>query len=113
MDKLHKWIVGRDVAWAKHVGIRGLLNLEFTPIHLLVKEFIQGIIWFHTDVIELVVTRGSDTAHRKHGGRDVIIATSRALKLLAIVPSKALVDREGWKVSMLKGMYIVRMLVLI
>jgi hypothetical protein len=29
------------------------------------------------------------------------------------VPSKALVDQEGWKVSLLKGMYAIRLLALI
>jgi hypothetical protein len=29
--------------------------LEFTPIHVLMKKFIQGIVWFNTDVIELVI----------------------------------------------------------
>jgi hypothetical protein len=48
-------VVGRDVAWAKQVGVGGLLSLELTPIHLLVKEFIQGIVRFNTSVRELVV----------------------------------------------------------
>jgi hypothetical protein len=30
-----------------------------------------------------------------------------------IVPSKALVDKEGWKVSLLKGIYAVKLLALI
>ncbi len=30
-----------------------------------------------------------------------------------IVPWKALVDQKGWKVSLLKGMYVVRLLALI
>jgi hypothetical protein len=29
-----------------------------------------------------------------------------------IVPSNTLLDREGWKVSFLKGMYVVRLLAL-
>ncbi len=36
--------MGRDVALAKHVGVGVPLSLEFTPICLLVKEFIQGIV---------------------------------------------------------------------
>jgi hypothetical protein len=55
MDKLQRWIVGRDVAWAKQIGVGGLLSLELMLIRLLVKEFIQGIVWSNTDMIELVV----------------------------------------------------------
>jgi len=55
MDKLQRWIVGRDVAWAKQIGIGGLLSLELTPICPLVKNFIQGIIWSNTNMIKLVV----------------------------------------------------------
>jgi hypothetical protein len=51
MDKLHKLIARRDVAWAKQIGIGGFLSLELTPIRLLVKEFIQGIIWSNMDII--------------------------------------------------------------
>jgi len=40
MDKLHRWIAGRDVACAKEVGIGGLFSFELIPIYLLVKEFI-------------------------------------------------------------------------
>lgn len=54
MDKLHRWIARKDVAWAKQLGV-GLLSLEFMPIHPLVKEFIQGIIQFNMDMIELIV----------------------------------------------------------
>ncbi len=55
MDKLHRWIISRHVAWAKDVGVGGLHGFEFMPIHPLVKEFIQGIIWFNMDVIMSVV----------------------------------------------------------
>jgi hypothetical protein len=55
MDKLHRWIVRRGVAWAKQIGVWGVLGLELMSIRPLVKEFIQGIIWFNADVIELVV----------------------------------------------------------
>ncbi len=37
MDKLHRWIARKDVAWAKQIGVGGLLGLEFTPIHPVVK----------------------------------------------------------------------------
>jgi hypothetical protein len=40
MDKLHRWIVGRDVAWAKEVGVGGLHGFELMPIRPLMKEFI-------------------------------------------------------------------------
>jgi hypothetical protein len=40
LDKLHRWITKRDVAWAKQVGVGGLLSLELMPIHLLIEEFI-------------------------------------------------------------------------
>lgn len=55
MDKLHRWIVGRDVALAKHVGVGVLLSLELTPICPLIKEFIQGIVRSNTDVIKSLV----------------------------------------------------------
>ncbi len=55
MDKLHRWIARKDVAWAKQIGVGGILSLEFTPIRPLVKEFIQGIIQFNMDMIELIV----------------------------------------------------------
>jgi hypothetical protein len=55
MDKLHRWIVERDVAWAKEVGIGGLFSFELMPIHPLVEEFIQGIVWSNMDMIMLVV----------------------------------------------------------
>ncbi len=45
------------MAWAKDVGVGGLHGFEFMPIHPLVKEFIQGIIWFNMDVIMSVVQR--------------------------------------------------------
>jgi hypothetical protein len=50
MDKLHRWIVERDVAWAKEVGIGGLFSFELMPIHPLVEEFIQGIVWSNMDM---------------------------------------------------------------
>jgi hypothetical protein len=37
MDKLHRWIDGRDVAWAKYIKIGGLLSLEFMTIRPLIK----------------------------------------------------------------------------
>jgi hypothetical protein len=43
MDKLHRWIAGRDEAWAKYIGV-GSLSLELTPIRPLVKEFIQVVV---------------------------------------------------------------------
>ncbi len=55
MDKLHRWIVGRDVAWAKQIGVGGFFGVELTLIHLLVKEFIQSIVRSIANVIELVV----------------------------------------------------------
>jgi len=32
MDKLHKWIEGRDIAWAKQVRVGCHLSLELMPI---------------------------------------------------------------------------------
>jgi hypothetical protein len=33
----------------------------------------------------------------------------KELSLLEITPSKALIDKEGWKMSMLKGLYTTRL----
>jgi hypothetical protein len=52
----------------------------------------------------------------------LVLPQAKHLKLLAkqkepnfqqIAPPKILVDREGWKMSMFKGMYIARMSILI
>jgi hypothetical protein len=62
MEKLHRWIMGKDVAWAKQVGVGSLLGLEFMPIRPLVKEFIQGIVQSNTNV-RVGSTRGFNTTH--------------------------------------------------
>jgi hypothetical protein len=41
------------------------------------------------------------------------LTKQKELNLQKIAPPKVLVDSEGWKVSMFKGMYITRMLALI
>jgi hypothetical protein len=39
MDEFQQWIVGKDVEWAKHVGVFNLLNIQLNLIQPLVKEF--------------------------------------------------------------------------
>lgn len=46
MDKFERWMRGRDVCQEKQVGIFGFLNIWFTPIQPLVKEWLHGIIWY-------------------------------------------------------------------
>ncbi len=46
-------------------------------------------------------------------GRSKLQAKQKEPNLLKITPLKALGDKEGWKMSMLKGMYVVTMLTLI
>ncbi len=122
MDKLHRWIVGRDVAWEKQVGISGLLSLEFMPICPLVKEFIQGIVWSNTDVIKSII-QGVPVLFIENTmakvlllpqvGHLKLLTKQKEPSLLKITPPKALVDKERQKVSMFKGMYITRMPALI
>lgn len=55
MDKFQRWIVERDVECVKHVGIFVLFNMQLSFIQPLVKEFLQVIIWFNLDIIELII----------------------------------------------------------
>jgi hypothetical protein len=40
MDKFQRWTTKKDVEWAKQVGVFSLLNIQLSPIELLVKEFL-------------------------------------------------------------------------
>ncbi len=55
MDKLHRWIARKDIAWAKQVRVGGFFNLELMHIPPLVKEFIQGIVQANMDVIDSII----------------------------------------------------------
>jgi hypothetical protein len=86
------------------------------------KEFIQGILRSNIDVIKLVV-QGVPMLLIKNMVAKMLLSPQVAhaklptkrkeLNFLKIVPPKALVDKEGWKISMLKGIYVVRMFALI
>jgi hypothetical protein len=66
--------------------------------------------------------KGFGATHWRHNGRNPTIATSQALKIIGKAQGakspknssiKSVVDREGWKVSMLKGIYVAKMSALI
>jgi hypothetical protein len=44
MEKFQRWIIGRNLGWARHINVSNLLNMQLSPIHPLVKEFLQAII---------------------------------------------------------------------
>ncbi len=52
MNKFQQWIIGKDVEWAKHVGVFSLLNIQLSLIQPLVKEFLCAITNFNPNIIE-------------------------------------------------------------
>ncbi len=92
------------------------------PIRPLVKEFIQGIVRFNTDMIESIV-QGVLMLFTKDMVVEMLLlpqvehfkllAKYKESNLLKIAPPEVLVDREGWKVSMLKGIYVAKIFVLV
>jgi hypothetical protein len=55
MEKIQRWIDGRDLEWARHVGIFYLLDMQLNLIWPLVKEFFQAITRFDLKIIESIV----------------------------------------------------------
>jgi hypothetical protein len=40
MDKCQSWVINRDVAWAKSIGLSSLMTLKLTPIkHPIINKF--------------------------------------------------------------------------
>jgi hypothetical protein len=56
MDKFQCWVVSKDVAWTKMIGLSGLTTLKLTPIkHLVVKEFLESIVRLNVDTVKSMV----------------------------------------------------------
>ncbi len=55
MDKFERRVGGRDVQWAKQVGVFDFFNIWLTPIWPLMKEWLHGIIRYTPQKIYSVV----------------------------------------------------------
>lgn len=132
MDKFQKWIARKDVEWVKHVGIFYLFNIQLSPIRPLVKEFLQATTCFNSNIVESIIQGILVFITKKTMAKMLCLLQSDITKIRMkpqkekkekgkekesiiyqkIAPLKALMEWEGWKVFLLKGMYVARLLAL-
>ncbi len=130
MEKFQRWIIKKNVEWAQDVEIFCLLGVQWSLIRPQVKDFLHAITSFNLEIIESVMQRVSifiiietvaemlnllkisinkllnKPTKEKEREKDVAIYRK-------ITPLEALINRKGWKVSLLNGMYATRLLALI
>jgi hypothetical protein len=101
------------------------MTLKLTPIQHLIKEFLYSIVQLNVDALEYVVLGVSMIIMENHTAKILCLSQTRITNLptmhftevanlcIQMLPLNAFVQKEGLRISQLKGKYVAQFLVLI